>query len=206
MELAAANQWKHMNGVWDAVVLCWVSQFYVGMRMQSRNSGQDSRLLLSLSPCTQTRHQHHCHHDPEGTRKSQAGWHDSCQRSYGSTLLLLFSRSALSDSCDPMDCTAPGFSVLHHLLESAQTHVHWVSDAIQSSRPLLSPSPPAFNLSQHQGLFQWVGSSHQHSTPHENCQECWRENSDRGSPVSQFNMGILVNSQHDRHILMTTSS
>ena len=60
-----------------------------------------------------------------------------------------------------MDCTTPGFPVLHHLLESVQTHVHWVSDAIQSSRPLLSPSPPAFNLSQHQGLFQWVGSSHQ---------------------------------------------
>ena len=45
--------------------------------------------------------------------------------------------------------------------QSAQTHVHWVSDAIRPSHPLSSPSPPAFNLSQHQGLFQWVGSSHQ---------------------------------------------
>ena len=51
-----------------------------------------------------------------------------------------------------MDCSTPGFPVLHHLLELAQTHGHRVSDAIQPSYPLLSPSPPAFNLSQHQGL------------------------------------------------------
>ena len=63
--------------------------------------------------------------------------------------------------CDPMDCSTPGFPVLHHLTELAQTHVHWVGDAIQPSHPLSSPSPPAFNLSQHQGLFQWVASSHQ---------------------------------------------
>ena len=59
----------------------------------------------------------------------------------------------------PMDCSTPGFPVLHHLPELAQTHVHWVSDAIQPSRTLLSPSPPAFSLSQHQGLFQWVSSA-----------------------------------------------
>ena len=51
--------------------------------------------------------------------------------------------------CNPMDCSNPGFLVLHHLLELAHTHVHWVSDAIQPSCPLSSPSPPAFNLSQH---------------------------------------------------------
>ena len=62
--------------------------------------------------------------------------------------------------CDPMDCSTPGFPVLHYLLEFAQTHVHWVGDAIQWSGPLSSPSPPALNLSQHQGLFQWVGSVH----------------------------------------------
>ena len=49
--------------------------------------------------------------------------------------------------CDPMDCSTPGFPVLHHRLEFAQTHVHSVGDAIQPSQPLLSPSPPAFNLS-----------------------------------------------------------
>ena len=63
--------------------------------------------------------------------------------------------------CDPMDCSMPDFSVLHHLPEHTQTRVHWVDDAIQSSHPLSSPSLPTFNLSQHQGLFQWVGSSHQ---------------------------------------------
>ena len=61
--------------------------------------------------------------------------------------------------CDPMDCSIPGFPVLHYLQEFVQTHVHWVSDAIQPSDVLLSPSP--LNLSQHQGLFQWVGFSHQ---------------------------------------------
>ena len=63
--------------------------------------------------------------------------------------------------CDPMDCSMPGFPVLHHLLKFVQTHVHWVSDAIQTSHPLSPPSAPAFSLSQHQGVFQWVGSSHQ---------------------------------------------
>ena len=63
--------------------------------------------------------------------------------------------------CDPMDCCSPGLSVHHQLLESTQTHVHWVGDAIQPSHPLSSPSPPALNLSQHQGLFKWVSSSHQ---------------------------------------------
>ena len=61
--------------------------------------------------------------------------------------------------CNPMDCSAPGFPVLHHLPEFAQTHVHWVGDTIQPSHPLSSPSPPAFNLSQHQGLFKWVSSA-----------------------------------------------
>ena len=63
--------------------------------------------------------------------------------------------------CDSMDCSTPGFPVHHQLPELAQTHVHRIGDAIQPSYSLLSPSPPAFNLSQHQGLFQWVSSSHQ---------------------------------------------
>ena len=60
-----------------------------------------------------------------------------------------------------MGCSMPGFPVHHHLPELAQTHVYQVSDAIQPSHPLSPPSPPAFNLPQHQGVFQWVGSSHQ---------------------------------------------
>ena len=63
--------------------------------------------------------------------------------------------------CDPMDCSMPGFPVYHQLLELAQTHVHRVGDVIQPSHPLSSPSPPAFYLSQHQGLFQWVSFLHQ---------------------------------------------
>ena len=63
--------------------------------------------------------------------------------------------------CNPMDCSTPGFPVHHHLLELAQTRVHRVGDAIQSSHPLSSFFPPAFDLSQHQGFFKWVSSSHQ---------------------------------------------
>ena len=63
--------------------------------------------------------------------------------------------------CNLMDCSMPGLPVHHQLPELAQTHVHRVGDAIQPSHPLSSPSPPAFNLSQHQGLFKWVSSSYQ---------------------------------------------
>ena len=70
-----------------------------------------------------------------------------------------FSRSVVSDSLRPMNRRTPGLPVHHQLLEFTQTHVHWASDAIQPSHPLSSPSPPALNLSQHQGLFQWVRSS-----------------------------------------------
>ena len=63
--------------------------------------------------------------------------------------------------CDPMNCSTPGPPVHHQLPEFTQTHVHRVGGAIQPSHPLLSPSPPAPNPSQHQGLFQWVNSSHE---------------------------------------------
>ena len=63
--------------------------------------------------------------------------------------------------CNPMDCSTPAFPVHHQLPELTQTHVHWVGDPIQTSHPLSSPSPTAFDLPQHQGLFQWVSSSHQ---------------------------------------------
>ena len=63
--------------------------------------------------------------------------------------------------CYPMDCSMPGFLVHHQLLELTQTHIHGGGNAIQPSHPLSSPSPPAFNLSQYQGIFQWVSSSNQ---------------------------------------------
>ena len=72
---------------------------------------------------------------------------------------------SVSQSCpslwNSVDCSTPGFPVLHHFPELAQTHAHWVSDTIQPSHLLSFRSPPAFNLSRHQGLFQWVSSSHQ---------------------------------------------
>ena len=73
--------------------------------------------------------------------------------------------SSVTQSCltlwNPMNCSTPGLQVHHQLPEFTQTHVHRVGDAIQPSQPLSSPSPPAPNPSQHQGLFQWVNSSHE---------------------------------------------
>ena len=96
--------------------------------------------------------------------------------------------------CDPMECSSPGLPVHHQLTEFTQTHVHWARDVIQPSHPLLSPSPPAFNLSQHQGLFKWALSSYQvakileFQLPHQSFQSIFRTDflSDRlvGSPCS----------------------
>ena len=72
-----------------------------------------------------------------------------------------FSSNSHVRLCNPMDCGVPDFPVYHQPLEIAQTLVHQVSDVMQPSQPMSSPSLPAFNLSQHQGLFQWVSSSHQ---------------------------------------------
>ena len=75
-----------------------------------------------------------------------------------STIFSILQFSSVAHSCltlcDPMDCSTPGFPVHHQFPELAQTHVGWVHDAIQPSHSLLSPSPPGFNLSQHQGLFK----------------------------------------------------
>ena len=76
-------------------------------------------------------------------------------------LLSLFSCSVISDSLPPHGLQHARFPVLYHLLELAQIHAHWNSDAIQPSHPLLPPSPPTLNPSQHEGLFQWVGSLYQ---------------------------------------------
>ena len=94
------------------------------------------------------------------------GWSTSGKRCGGRSqwrvsLLLLVSHQSCLTLCDPMDCHMPGLPVHHHLPEFTLTHVHWVGDAIQPSQPLSSPSPPASNLSQHQGPYHWVSSSHQ---------------------------------------------
>ena len=86
-----------------------------------------------------------------------------CKLKQWNTTTHLFSFSLVAQPCptpcNPMDCSTPGLPVHHQLLESTQTHAHWVGDAIQPSHPLSSPSP-ASNLSQEQGLFQWVSSLH----------------------------------------------
>ena len=78
---------------------------------------------------------------------------------------MLFSHLVMSDSLWPHGpYSTPGFPVLHYLLEFPQTHIHWIDDSIQPSHPLSPPSPPALSLSQHQGLFERVGSLHQVAT------------------------------------------
>ena len=81
--------------------------------------------------------------------------------SRGKNYFSQFSRSVVSHSLRPHGPSTPGLPVDHQLPESTQTHVHCVGDVIQPSNPLWSPSPPALNLSQHQGLFKWVTTSHQ---------------------------------------------
>ena len=78
---------------------------------------------------------------------------DVIMKGFSAFLGMWFSCSVMSNSCDPMDCSTPGFPVLCCLPEFAHTHVHWV---VQPSYSLSPPSPPALSLSLHQGLFQWV--------------------------------------------------
>ena len=114
-----------------------------------------------------------------------------------------------------MDCSTPGLPIHHKLREFTHTHVHQVSDAIQPSHRLSSPSPPAFNLSQHQGLFKWVTSSHQvakvleFQLQHQSFQwifrfdflwdglvgyPCSLRDSQESSPTPQFKISILRHS------------
>ena len=111
---------------------------------------------------------------PQSTLNSLRGcWRSAAIAAQGSVSLEADGRylccsvqfSAVTQSCltlcDPMDCSTPGLPVRHQLPELTQTHVRHVGDTIQPSHPLSPHSPPAFNLSWHQGLFQWVSSSHQ---------------------------------------------
>ena len=122
-----------------------------GVHSQAINKTQDAKKM----PNWKSRQ----HEEPEGKmthRVLGVGWLPKCCG------LVQFSSVTQScpTLCDLMDCSMPGFPIHHQLPELAQTHVHRVGDAIQPSHPLSSPSP-TFNLSQHQGLFKWVSSSHQ---------------------------------------------
>ena len=116
--------------------------------------------LFSLANCHQINSK-----IPIEKKKKNWGW-IRIESIYGWCICWVFSQfSSVAQPCptfcDPLDGITPGFSVHHQFLELAQNHVQWVGDAILPSYPLSSPSPPVFNLSQHQGLFQWVSSSHQ---------------------------------------------
>ena len=111
-----------------------------------RNIGKDNDQQFSK---TEKRHQ------PTDLRSSVKSKNSKLKKK------IQFSHSVTSNSWWPHECSTPGLPVHHQSLEFTQTHVHWVSDAIQPSHPLSSPSPPALNLSQHQSLFQWVTSSHE---------------------------------------------
>ena len=80
-------------------------------------------------------------------------------------MIIMIQFSSVTQSCpafcDPMNCSTPGFPIHHQLLESTQTYIHHIGNAIQPSHPLSSPSPPTFNLSQNKNLLQWVSSWHQ---------------------------------------------
>ena len=123
------------------------------------------RLCICLETCLSSRFMSivfwpgMTHLMPMLSQNARCGWDAWCHSLSFETF------SAVAQSCltvwDPMDCSTPGFPVHHQLSELTQPYIYWVSDAIQPSHPLLSPSPPTFNLSQHQGHFQWVSSSHQ---------------------------------------------
>ena len=90
------------------------------------------------------------------------GWTDLASYFFKRVLIIWYSSVAqlCLTLCDPVDCSTPGFHVLHHLPELAQTHVHWVGDTFQPSNPLLPPSPPALNLSKHQSFpMSWLFTS-----------------------------------------------
>ena len=99
-----------------------------------------------------------------GRKKGPTSWRVGCSIFTAGIMGNLsdqISRSVMSDSCNPTNCSTPGLPIHHQLPEFTETHVHRVSDAIQPSHPLSSPSPPAPNPSQHQSLFQWVNSLHE---------------------------------------------
>ena len=113
----------------------------------------------------------------------------SCVSSVFSSVIQVF-----PTLCDPMNCSMPGLPIHHQLLEFTQTHVHWVSDVIQPSHPLSSPSPPAPNPSQHQSLYQWVNFLHEVAKVlicrayHE---KCWTGRNTAGIKIARRNINNL---------------
>ena len=139
-----------VHGILQARILEWVAISY------SKGSSQ-SKDQIRISCTSYIGRQRILYHCATWEGKGYLG------RKKKAKCIVQFSSAAQSSPTlwDPMDCSTPGLPVHHQLLEFTQTHVHRVGDAIQPSHPLLFPFPPTFNLSQHQGLFQWINSSHQ---------------------------------------------
>jgi len=135
------------------VDVCW---FFDCMRRVQVISVDVSLEFYSDFPCTKTRV-----YMPVCVLRIFLSWRELWFQSQFNFLCCCSVTQSCPTLCASVDCSTPGFPVLHHLPELAQIHIHWVGDAIQPSHPLLPPSLPALNLSQHQGLFQWGGSSYQ---------------------------------------------
>ena len=136
-----------------------------GHSMWNKSPGYSHQLLLWISAIYWVIYKYLlcCFYSVCSLKQSVPALGEACHSTQVPTFIVQFSSVAQScpTPCDPMNRSTPGLPVHHQLLEFTQTHVHWVGDAIQPSHPLSSPSPPAFNLSQHQGHFKWVSSSHQ---------------------------------------------
>ena len=140
--------------------LLQISKCFINFQLNLHQKDLQSTSRTSVGLIFQT---HHFHYDTSALKILNYFSLDSTKSKYlglHNISSVQFSRSVLSAQW-PHEGGMPGLPVYHQLPESTQTHVHRVSGAIQPSHPLSSPSPPAFNLSQHQGLFQWVSSLHQ---------------------------------------------
>ena len=142
-----------VHGILQARILEWVAIPFSRGSSQPRDCTQVSRITGRFFTSWATRETHACN---KWTSK-YSSW---TSKGDGNSSVSSVAQSCPT-LCDPMNRSTPGLPVHHQLPESTQTHVHWVSDTIQPSHPLSFPSPPALNLSQHQGLFKWVSSSHQ---------------------------------------------
>ena len=119
------------------------------------------RKMVTMTLYAKQQKRHRCKEQTFGLCGRRQGWDDLREQHWNMYIRFSSVTQSCLTLCDPLGRSVPGLPVHHQLSESTQTHVHWASDAIQSSHFLSSPSPPAFNLSQHQDLFKWVSSSHQ---------------------------------------------
>ena len=157
-----------VHGVLQARILEWVAISFSTESSQTRNwtnfSCIDRRILYHCTTWKVEIKWNNVYKIPSTPHPNKSSINSRSLVGFEYLLALFFSSvQSLShiQLCDPMNRSTPGLPVHHQLPEFTQTHIHWVSDAIQPSHPLSSPSPPAHNLSQHQRLFQWVNSSHE---------------------------------------------